>query len=81
MFKFEIGQVIFYLMENRVHSAQVVSRVKVENQKDADKIAHTPEQISFYKPFGDEVEKYSTCHGIIDGAKAFNSKEELLASL
>lgn len=74
MFKFELDQLVYYLLENKVHSAAVLSRIIAENKRDEE-----PE--NFYQQFGESKVQYATCHGVIDADKAFGSKEELLKSL
>jgi hypothetical protein len=73
MFKYELGQKIYYLMDNRLHSAPVLSRIIVENQKE--------DYDSIFKQFGNARILYATCHGEIDEKDAFASKEELADNL
>lgn len=79
MFKFELGQLVFYLMDNRVHSANVISRMCIENKDEAK--ACTKEQDKFYMAFGKSTVSYSTCHGIVNEGSCFKTREELLSSL
>lgn len=73
-----VGDMIFYLRENRVHSAPILSKMVVENQRED--IA-TTEQRELFNRFGPAGVFYATCHGTIHGHEAFPSKEELLKSL
>ena len=81
IFKFENEQTIFYLNENRVHSAKVLSRMKIDIPSEREKASYTKEQKEFNMPFGPSRECYITCHGIVEAKSAFASKEELVASL
>lgn len=80
MMKFALNQTIFYLRDNRVHSAPVMARHLVENSK-PDGFSCTSEQDKLYKPFGEAGISYSTCHGIIEETEAFASRRELAESL
>lgn len=75
-----IDQTIFYMMDNKVHSAPVLSRLIVEN-KHPDKFASNEDQKRLFLRFGNARESYSTTHGEISAELAFATKEELLASL
>lgn len=77
--KYELDQLIYYMQDNKVHSAKVVARTAVENLKHWDDL--NTENMSFYAPWGKPGVWYKTCHGIINEEDAFASKEELLASL
>lgn len=76
MFKFELGQVVFYMKNSMVHSAPVQSRMIVEN--------HHPDwnateaQREAFNRFGPTCTRYATVHGQVDEDKAFATKEELL---
>lgn len=75
----EIGQKVFYMIDSRVHSAEITSKSVVENVHD--RWANTKEQKQTWTPFGESGTFYATCHGIIPAGKAFSSKKELLGSL
>lgn len=77
--KYELDQIIFYIMNNVVHNAPVLSRICVENLHD-DWISNK-EQKEAFTPFGSSGIKYSTCHGVIEARHAFSSVDELLESL
>jgi hypothetical protein len=79
MFKFELGQVVFYVRDNRVHSAPVLSRMLVENQR-PDWNA-TPEQREFWQRFGNCRVMYATCHGEFQEEELFDSRETLAAAI
>lgn len=75
---YNLGETIYYLRENKVHSAPVLSRIMVENK---DNKPSNAEQERLFTPFGKARIQYGTCHDIIDECEAFASKQELLASL
>ena len=79
MFKNKIGQIVYYLKDNKIHSAPVLSRMIVEN--DSDFMVHTDEQKKFFNRFGKNREKYATCHGEFFENQLFISKEEVVNSL
>ena len=75
MFKYKISQIVFYLKNNKIHSAPVLSRMIVEN--DSEFMVHTDEQKKFFNRFGKNCVKYATCHGEFFENQLFASKEEL----
>lgn len=77
--KYELDQVIYYLRNNKIHAAPVLSRKHVDNLMQ--EAACTEQQKVFFTRFGLSGTWYSTCHGAVNEADAFASKEELLASL
>ncbi len=77
--KFQIEDVIYYMNENRVHSAKIFARQQVEANPTTK--PSNPEQARLYAPWGDTRIEYATCHGTINEKDAFESKEALLASL
>jgi hypothetical protein len=79
MFKFELNQTIYYIRNNRLHSAPVLARMRVENLRED--WAHTQEQKSLFTPFGVACECYATCHGIVTEKEAADSKEEIVKKL
>ena len=79
MFKYDLGQLIYYFMDSRICSAEILSRIIVENLRE-DWVA-TPEQVELFTPFGKARIVYSTCHGTIPEKCAFASKKELVESL
>jgi hypothetical protein len=77
--KYELKQTIYYLRENRMHSASVCTRMNVENV--FDDWCCTDEQKEAWQKFGVSGIKYVTCHGVVDESEAYASKEELRDSL
>jgi len=75
MFKFELDQVVFYIEDNCLHSAPVLSRNYVDNifgdgVGDSDTL----------RCFGPSRIQYSTIHGTYSGKALFATREELAAS-
>jgi hypothetical protein len=80
MFKFELGQVVWYMQDNKVHSAVVQSRICVENLHDD--LAPTDDaQKQFYQPWGASAITYQTVHGEYFEDQLFESKEALTSSM
>ena len=79
MFKYKIGQLVFYLKNNKIHSAPVLSWIIISNDSGFD--AHTDEQKKFFNRFGENCEKYATCHGEFNEDQLFASKQEVVNSL
>lgn len=79
MFRYSLGQTIYYLIDNKIHSAEVLSRSFVDNLHEDWNSTKT--QCSTFKAFGDTGVFYSTCHGIVNEKLAFPTKEELTKSL
>jgi predicted DNA-binding protein with PD1-like motif len=79
MFKFGLNQLIFFMRENKLHSAPVLSRHYVDNFKP--EYAHTKEQKELFTRFGESRIEYSTCHGVIHENEAYASKEEMYSTL
>jgi len=79
MFTFDLEQLIYYMLDNRVHSAPVLARMCVDNLHE--NWANTDKQKEVFTPFGKTGVYYATCHGIIPYRDAFGSKEDLLDSL
>lgn len=73
----EVGDLIFYMNDGRVHSAALLSKLTVENAHED--FAHTPEQCEFFTRFGTTRTVYATCHGEFE--KVYSTKEELLSAL
>lgn len=77
--KYELDTMIYFFKDSKVHSASVLSRMKVENL--FENLALIKEQVEIFAPFGKGGVYYSTCYGIISENEVFSSKEELLKSL
>lgn len=73
---FELGEVIFYMKEGRIHSSQVLSRMVIENYHH--RPSPTKEQRQLFMQFGEAGAFYATCHGIVKDSEAYHSKEALL---
>lgn len=74
-----IGQTIYYLQNDKLHSAPILSKLIVENDKED--YASTKEQKEIFTPFGKTRITYATCHGEIDDSKTFETPEALFAYL
>ena len=79
MFKFELDQTVYYLMDNRVCSAPVLCRMLVENQHP--KWNATDKQAEFFQRFGPCRVVYATCHVEHEEATLFESREALAAAI
>ena len=73
MFKYELNQAVYYIEDNKLHSALVVSRCCIENKLEA----YTETQKEIYEPWGKTQTLYKTVHGIYKEDQLFESKEEL----
>ncbi len=78
-FKFELDQVVFFIRENRVHSAPVLARMVCENL--LPNYTSTEAQRELFTPFGADGEHYGTCFGIMPASSLFATKEDLAANL
>ena len=78
-FKFLLEQTVYYMQDNRVHSAQIFARHCVENLKED--YAVTKAQAELFTPFGPAGVFYATCHGTFNERDVYGSKEELAAAL
>jgi hypothetical protein len=79
MFKYNLDQIIYYMADNRVHSAPVLSRMYVDNLHPD--WTSTPEQRDLFTAFGATNIMYATCHGTISETLAFASAQDLVNSL
>ena len=77
--KYELGQVVHYMMEGRPHSAPIQARMIVENAHED--WACTNEQKGLFTPFGKARIVYATCHGQIDEPCCYVTKDEMIADL
>lgn len=76
MFKFNLDQLVWYMMDGAICSAPVITRMIVDNLHDD--WACTGEQYEFYQYFGPSGEFYKTVHGVVLSSEAFSSKGELV---
>jgi hypothetical protein len=79
MFKFDLDQTVYLILDNRVHSAPVLSRMLVENHHP--KWDATKEQAQFFKRFGNCRVMYSTCHGEFSEQELFDSRQALASAI
>jgi len=77
--KYSIGMMVFYMHENKVHSAEILSRMVVDNIMPFTNA--TPQQRDAFLRFGNSAVQYSTVHGIYEEKQLFPNKPALLESL
>lgn len=71
-----VGDLVYYILDNKVHSAPILSKMIVEC---SGVNACTKEQQETFEPFGEACIKYATCHGVF--TQVYFSKQGLLESL
>lgn len=85
MFKFELGQLIWYMRNNAIHNGKVLSRIAVDNATELtpypDDPTNVDEQRNFFNRFGPTRTHYATCHGIVAEVHAHASREDLVQHL
>ena len=69
MFKYELEQKVFYLRNNRIHSAPILARKYIDN------IQHE------HLKFKDPCIEYETCHATFNEDVLFKSKSDLVKQL
>jgi hypothetical protein len=79
IFKYNLGQQVFYFNKNKIHSAKIFSRCFIENSPEIS--VSNKEQALFFNRFGLNKIQYATCHGEFNEENVFSSKEELLKSM
>jgi hypothetical protein len=77
-YRYEIGQLVYYMKNNLVHSARILSRANTEN---SDLEACTAVQKEAFQRFGPNSTVYSTCHGEFKESEVYPTKEDLFKSL
>ncbi len=77
--KYELGQLVYYMINNRIHSARINTRMIVENAHDD--WCSTDKQKEAWQPYGISRVMYSTCHGEMPEEAVFASHEDLTNSL
>jgi hypothetical protein len=84
MFKYEIGDIAYYIINNRVHSAKITSRFWFEGSSDAE-LSNVHTSDGFYqqhKLVSDKIyEVYETCHGRFSIDLMFISRQALCDSI
>lgn len=61
MFKFSLGQLVYYYINDKLHSAPVLSRRYVDNCHPT--WVDTKEQVELFTRFGPNSSIYATVHG------------------
>lgn len=74
-----LGETIYYLRNDKLHSAPILSKIIVENANDDWDC--NEEQKEIFTRFGKAKIAYSTCHGEINDREAFKTPEALFAHL
>jgi hypothetical protein len=77
--KYELGQIVYYMMDGRPHSAPILSRMKVENAHED--LVHTDAQKGLFTQLGKARVLYATCHGQIEEEYCYTTKEEMISDL
>jgi hypothetical protein len=77
--KYELGQTIYYMLDNKLHSAKVLARKCVENAHDD--WACTKEQRSSFTPWGPSGVVYKTCHAEVIEDDVYESKEQMMKAI
>jgi hypothetical protein len=75
MFKYELGQIVYYMKDGKMHSAPVFSRMVVQNAKE-DYIS-SEEKKALYAQFGYSGIMYATAHGTFREREICGSRREL----
>lgn len=78
MFKFNLNQLVWYIENNKFHSANIISRIYIDNKI---KDVHGKEQTEAFQQFGADQIQYGTVHGAYTENQLFASKEELVTFL
>ena len=79
MAKYELGEIVRYMMEGKPHSAPILSIMIVQNSHED--WASTDVQKDIFTPFGKSRIVYATCHGQIDESECYASKSEMCMKL
>ena len=75
----KVGTTIFYIRQNRLHSAPILSKVVVENLHEEQ--ASTEQQKDIFTHYGLEGTKFYTCHGEVQENEAYETPEALFLGL
>lgn len=79
MFRYELGQVVYYLKGDVVHSAPIISRKLVDNAIAQENL--TKQQEEFFCQLGKSGESYATCHGVFPVGVLYPTREALFEKL
>jgi hypothetical protein len=79
MFKFELGQIVYYLLTNKICSAEILTRMRCENLRD--KKTFTEEQKKLFAKWGESGTYYVTCHGVFSENYLGASPQEVAQKL
>jgi hypothetical protein len=73
------GDTIYYLREDRLHSAPILSKIIVENLHDD--WASNDDQKTIFTHYGSAGTRFYTCHGEVHENEAYASPEKLFKGL
>jgi len=76
---YKIDDIIFYMTENKIHSAPIMSINVVETNPEL--TASNSEQKQVFTPFGEAGIWYATVHGVIKSNLVYTDRKSLLKSL
>ena len=79
MNKYKLGETVFYMIDNKPHSAPILSIMIVQNAHED--WADTDVLRDLFTPFGKSRIVYATCHGQIDESECYASKREMYMKL
>lgn len=77
--RFKIDQVIFYMSENQIHSAPILSINYVQTNPELK--PSNKEQQQVFEPFGEAGIWYATIHGVLKEILVHPNRASLLDSL
>jgi hypothetical protein len=80
MFKYNLGQLVYYFVDNKIHSGGILSRSYVDNLLPKDEI-NTEQQKKIFALLGDEGILYTTIHDTFKENELFSSEEDLRKSI
>ena len=75
MNKYELGEIVHYIIDGKPHSAPILSLMIVKNAHED--WASTDVQRDIFTPFGKSRVVYATCHGQIDESECYSSMNEM----
>lgn len=79
--KYKLGQEVWYMHNNKICSAPVLSRCMVENAHDSQKENLSLDERRIYTQFGKTDIRYSTIHMILSERETYQSVDELIGAL
>lgn len=77
--KYKLDQVIYYMRDNKPHSAPILAVKEVQNARP--NFACTKEQKEIFTPFGEAGIFYATCHGVVKEQDAYPSMAHMARAI